>query len=403
MTHSGPTVFIYVQHLLGVGHLSRALALSQGLIADGCSVTLVSGGFPVPNLPHDPRLRWVQLPPVRARDATFAVLENESGQPIDEAWRETRRRALMTAYAAAKPHILITELYPFGRRMMAFELLLLLTLAKESANPPLIVSSVRDILATPKPERMAATCDLVRRFYDLVLVHGDPKLIPLDLTFPAAEHIADRIAYTGYIDAPPSTKQPFMPDQDPNRTDSLTGQEVLISAGGGAIALPIIKAVAAARPLSQLKDRPWRCRIAAHELPEVRAELGAAAAGLILEPPHPDFTYRLRHCAVSLSRAGYNTVVDILSAQARAVLIPFAAAGETEQELRAEIMAQHQLMSFIREEDITPARLAAALDVAAAAPAPSATAVDLTGRATSARLIRSAFDRMARHSMNHPA
>jgi len=394
MTSPGPAVFIYVQHLLGVGHLSRALALSQGLIAAGCSVTLVSGGFPAPSLPHDPRLRWVQLPPVRARDATFAVLENESGQPIDDAWREVRRSQLMAAYAATKPQVLITELYPFGRRMMAFELLPLLTAAKERAT--LIVASVRDILATPKPERMVATVDLVRRFYDLVLVHGDPKLIPLTATFPAAETIADRIAYTGYIDAPPGTKQPVMPNDTPNQTGlRLNDQEVLISAGGGAVALPIIKAVAAARPLSQLKDRPWRCRIATHELAKIRAELGPAAAGLILEPPHPDFTDRLRHCAVSLSRAGYNTVVDILSAQARAVVIPFAAAGETEQELRAEIMAQHQLMTFIREENIIPARLAAALDAAAAAPAPAVTSVDLSGRATSARLIRGAFDRMA--------
>ena len=175
----GPSVFIYVQHLLGVGHLSRALALSQGLIAAGSPVTLVSGGFPAPNLSRDPKLRWVQLPPVRARDATFTLLEDEAGQPIDDAWREGRRRALLAAYAAAKPQVLITELYPFGRRMMAFELLLLLTVAKDAATPPLIVSSVRDILATPKPERMAATCDLVRRYYDLVLVHGDPAVIPL--------------------------------------------------------------------------------------------------------------------------------------------------------------------------------------------------------------------------------
>lgn len=400
--HSGPAVFIYVQHLLGVGHLSRALALSQGLVAAGCTVTLASGGFPAPSLPHDPQLRWVQLPPVRARDATFAVLENESGHPITDAWRETRRHALMTAYAAAKPQVLITELYPFGRRMMAFELLPLLSAAKTAAIPPLIVASVRDILATPKPDRMAATVDLVRRFYDLVLVHGDPKLIPLTATFPAAESIDDLIAYTGYIDAP-SRAQPGMPDQTSPQTSPVftgqqvfTGQEVLISAGGGAVALPIIKAVAAARPLSQLKDRPWRCRIAAHELAEIRAELGSAAAGLILEPPHPDFAYRLRQCAVSLSRAGYNTVVDILSAQARAVLVPFAAAGETEQEVRAEIMAHHQLMSFIREENLSPARLAAALDDAAAAPTPAATTVDLSGRATSAHLIRRAFDQMAR-------
>ncbi len=387
----GPSVFIYVQHLLGVGHLSRALALSQGLIAAGSPVTLVSGGFPAPNLSRDPKLRWVQLPPVRARDATFTLLEDEAGQPIDDAWREGRRRALLAAYAAAKPQVLITELYPFGRRMMAFELLLLLTVAKDAATPPLIVSSVRDILATPKPERMAATCDLVRRYYDLVLVHGDPAVIPLDTTFPAAESIADRIAYTGYIDAPPSLALNPKTSGDPPREN----QEVLISAGGGAVAWPIIKTVAAARSLSRLKDRPWRCRIAAHELDEIRMKLGPVATGLILEPPQPDFAFRLRHCAVSVSRAGYNTVVDILSAQARAVVIPFTEAGETEQELRAEVMEKHHLMTLVREEEMTPARLAAAIDAAASAPPPAATAVDLSGRTTSARLIRAAFDKMA--------
>lgn len=387
----GPSVFIYVQHLLGVGHLSRALALSQGLIAAGCPVTLVSGGFPAPNLSRDPKLRWVQLPPVRARDATFTLLEDEAGQPIDDAWREGRRRALLAAYAAAKPQVLITELYPFGRRMMAFELLLLLTVAKDAATPPLIVSSVRDILATPKPERMAATCDLVRRYYDLVLVHGDPAVIPLDTTFPAAESIADRIAYTGYIDAPPSLALNPKTSGDPPREN----REVLISAGGGAVAWPIIKTVAAARSLSRLKDRPWRCRIAAQELDEIRMKLGPVATGLILEPPQPDFAFRLCHCAVSVSRAGYNTVVDILSAQARAVVIPFTEAGETEQELRAEVMEKHHLMTLVREEEMTPARLAAAIDAAASAPPPAATAVDLSGRTTSARLIRAAFDKMA--------
>lgn len=388
---AGPSVFIYVQHLLGVGHLSRALALSQGLIAAGCPVTLVSGGFPAPSLPRDPQLRWVQLPPVRARDATFSLLEDDAGQPIDDGWRATRRRALLAAYAATKPQVLITELYPFGRRMMAFELLLLLTVAKDAAKPPLIVSSVRDILATPKPERMTATCDLVRRYYDLVLVHGDPKVIPLDATFPAADSIADRIAYTGYIDAalridlgPQQKSEPLLDDQ-----------EVLISAGGGAVAWPIIKTVAAARSLSRLKDLPWRCRIAAHELDEIRMKLGPAATGLILEPPQSDFALRLRHCAVSVSRAGYNTVVDILSAQARAVVVPFREAGETEQELRAKIMAKHHLMTVVREEELSPARLATAIDAAAAAPRPAATAVDLSGRTTSTRLIRAAFDKRA--------
>src|SRR5205814_1820707 len=34
---------------------------------------------------------------------------------------------------------------------------------------------------------------------DAVLVHGDPKLISFEASFPAAPDIADRLIYTGYV------------------------------------------------------------------------------------------------------------------------------------------------------------------------------------------------------------
>ena len=40
------TALIYVQHLLGIGHLVRAGALARGLEAAGIRVVLVSGGMP---------------------------------------------------------------------------------------------------------------------------------------------------------------------------------------------------------------------------------------------------------------------------------------------------------------------------------------------------------------------
>jgi predicted glycosyltransferase len=60
-------VLFYVQHLLGIGHLKRAATLARGLAADGLEVTLVSGGFPVPELDTG-GARFVQLDPVRATD-----------------------------------------------------------------------------------------------------------------------------------------------------------------------------------------------------------------------------------------------------------------------------------------------------------------------------------------------
>jgi predicted glycosyltransferase len=95
----------------------------------------------------------------------------------------------------------------------------------------------------------------------------------------------------------------------------------------------------------------------------------------------------LARCAVSVSQAGYNTVVELLAAGARAVLVPFAAAGETEQTRRAELLAGRGLAQVVVEPELTPARLAEAIDRALAAPPPARGALDLGGAAAAAEAI----------------
>ena len=64
---------------------------------------------------------------------------------------------------------------------------------------------------------------------------------------------------------------------------------------------------------------------------ELAALRDSAPPGVAVERFRPDFATLLRHCHVSVSQAGYNTVLDLLAAKARAVLVPFAAERETEQ------------------------------------------------------------------------
>ena len=45
-----PNIFLYVQNLLGIGHLRRAAAISRALAEIGLDVNFVSGGIPIPNL-----------------------------------------------------------------------------------------------------------------------------------------------------------------------------------------------------------------------------------------------------------------------------------------------------------------------------------------------------------------
>ena len=63
----------------------------------------------------------------------------------------------------------------------------------------------------------------------------------------------------------------------------------------------------------------------------------------------------LRRCRVSVSQAGYNTVLDILAAGARAVVVPFASERETEQQLRAERLAARGVLELLPETQLTAA------------------------------------------------
>ena len=106
----------------------------------------------------------------------------------------------------------------------------------------------------------------------------------------------------------------------------------------------------------------------------------------VIERFRDDFAALLRACRVSVSQAGYNTVLDLLAARARAVLVPFAAGRETEQLLRAERLAALGAAELVRESELSAAALAAAIERAAARPRPSL-AIDTGGAARSARLI----------------
>ena len=89
-----------------------------------------------------------------------------------------------------------------------------------------------------------------------------------------------------------------------------------------------------------------------------------------------------------MSQAGYNTVAETLQARVRAVLVPFAAGGETEQSVRAELLAARGAAIMLSEAALTAQALADAVNRAARAPRPAADLVDLGGAQRSAELLK---------------
>jgi predicted glycosyltransferase len=148
-------VLFWVQHLLGSGHLRRAATLARAIARQSLRVVVASGGPPAPWLLPD-GVELVQLPPVRASDLTFARLLDEHDRPIDDHFRAVRRDRLLALFRELRPRVIITEMFPFGRRAFRFELLPLLQEAAAARPRPWRLCSVRDILARkPDPEGYA--------------------------------------------------------------------------------------------------------------------------------------------------------------------------------------------------------------------------------------------------------
>jgi predicted glycosyltransferase len=366
---------VYVQHLLGIGHLARVSHIASALSAARIDVAVVSGGTPVAGFPKA-HVKLIQLPPIRSRDTAFSELVDADDRPLSDAYKALRRERLLSTFEEFRPDVLITEAFPFARRQMRFELIPLLEKAKARRDAPIVASSVRDILQeNRKPGRAEETRGVIADFFDLVLVHGDPRFARLEETFPLARQIADRIVYTGLV----AGEAQISPDSF----------DVVVSAGGGVAGRKLIQATAAVAP--RLIDRwPRWCVITGPNFPkpEQAALTARLPKGIRLETFRPDFPGLLATARLSVSQAGYNTVCDLLRARCRAVLVPFAEGGETEQTDRAGRLEKLGFARVVGEDRLSPESL---MEAMLQAPEPPSHLLDLDGARETAKLLADRF------------
>ncbi len=353
MTNRAPArVMFYVQHLLGIGHLARASLICGGLVEEGFDVKMVMGGIPVSGFPG-PGITVEYLPALKAGCFQFNALTDENGIEVNQQYLDTRCDKLLSLFESWQPDILVIEAFPFGRRQMRFELIPLLEKAAAASWNPKIVGSVRDIVQEKKkPKRLQETVATLNRYYQLLMVHGDPEFMEFGETFGLVSEIEHLIQYTGIVSAD---------------IPALTGPsyDVVVSAGGGAAGELIMLNALQARPLTRLADASW-CFITGPNLSDkARQQLQKnQTENVTIETHRTDFRALLANCQLSISQAGYNTTADILRAGTPSVLVPFSTGGETEQTRRAERLAQLGIAHSISEKGLTPQALAETIDLA---------------------------------------
>ena len=384
-------ILFYVQHLLGIGHLRRAAAIARALDARRLRVDFVSGGLPLTDLQIG-GARLVQLAPLQSRDEAFSALVDAQGRAVDDDWKAARAGKLLAAFQNARPKVIMTEMFPFGRRQMRFELVPLLKAARAQTPPPAVVCSVRDILnRQQKPEKIDWIVDTLNRYFDRVLVHGDPHLLSLDDTFPDLARVNPPVEYTGYVVTTPPARARAIKGGAPTPEG-----EVIVSTGGGRVAAALIEAALAARPRGPLRDVPWRILIGPGLPAEAfEAHVRRAPPGVVIERARPDFQGLLARSRLSISQAGYNTVLEVLRAGCPAVVVPFAAAGETEQSQRARLLADRGALTVVSESDLCAEALdqgiRQALDQAKDGP-DGGLSLQMDGAETTARILARMLD-----------
>jgi predicted glycosyltransferase len=348
------SVMVYVQHLLGIGHLMRARRIAEALVERGFDVHLVSGGMPIGGrLPRGVRI--VQLPPIRVSDASFTPLRDGDFQPIDDAFRERRRELLLGAFDAALPSAVLFETFPFGRRSLRFELFPLLDRIDATRPRPLVISSIREILQLQqKPEREREMLEWAARFVDAIFVHGDRRFARFEDTFSYADELTPPVHYTGFVRSD---------DVRPAANDAAHRDEVVVSAGGGGVGIELLATALAAQQHSRFGHLTWRV-LAGPNIPEAGMDRLRRSAGpkAVVERSRVDFAALLRRAFISISQAGYNTTMDVMTSGARPVVVPFTGNGETEQRARGERLRDFGLAVVVDDRTLSPGLLAQAVD-----------------------------------------
>jgi predicted glycosyltransferase len=364
-------LLFYCQHSLGIGHLTRSFALATAL-AQRFRVVFLNGGRLPPGVLVPSEIERIDLPPLGMDDG-HTVVSRDAVLDVAAA-RAERRRLIDAAVLSTRPDVLLVELFPFGRKKFAAEILPMIRAARAQPRGALVACSLRDILVDARPDQQHHDDRarwLTDRYFDAVLVHSDPAFARLETSFRPTRPMRTPVFHSGFV----------VPARE--RTAScqygVRGEHLLVSAGGGIVGDALFRCALAARALLA---QPLPIRIIAGPfLPEPHWQAlqrqAEAMPGVELVRHVSDMVLEMRSARASLSQCGYNTALDLVVSGVPALVVPYQTVTENEQSQRAERLAALGALLQLGADRLRPDTLAAAIGrLLAFKPHPAALALD---------------------------
>ena len=416
-----PRVLFFFETAAGLGHMRRTSAIVNALVDKGADVTVASGSFQSPKDFFQSEVKLLRLNPLVGRSGENHYYFEEDGKKVtvknyDHAkWEKERVTVLKKGIAKYAFHAIGAEYWPFSRQLSFNKAIdAAVKITQTSGMDPLIFSSARDVLHTKNAQGKMDKRELaqekralavIKDKVDLILVHGDPRIVKFDEGFSAIKKIQKKIVYTGFV----VSQIEKLPKDEREKT-------VIISVGAGTVGMPILRNIFNAHSMVEgMEGYRWVYILGPRMSEQHRNDLIArfetynATVSDDKKVKYHDYIDNLPEllgrAEYSISMGGYNTTFEVLASGVKGIIIPKILKSRElgvfescpEQAGRALSLQQQGFVSVIEFKDtINPRKLATKIDKLFKKSAHT-NEVDLNGGVQSAEII---LDRIERRFRN---
>ncbi len=359
----GPRLVLYGHDTYGLGHLRRNLVLANGLTKafPDLSILLLTGSPVAQEYTMPGNVDYVKLPSVvKMDDETYhaRTLHVEPGEIS-----QMRSAIIREAIGGFAPDVVLVDHAPLG---MKGEMLAALRDLRQQRPQARIALGLRDII--DDPERVRATWRLqgipaiLKELYDRILVYGVPEVMDVASAYALTPEIVQRLHYCGYIardkshDDIAALRRRIAPHGE---------RVILVTAGGGGDGQDLFQAYLRsvaqgeipADTVSVLNTGPFLAEEARADLQDFINTIEPAHSGdggeqkvtadrVRLLPFTTDLPAYLQAADLVVCMGGYNTLCEVISVRARALVIP-RSQPRLEQVIRARAFADLGLVHLL--------------------------------------------------------
>lgn len=363
-------ICFYYNHYTTLGHSLRIFSLVKGLkerFRDKINICVIQSGKRQKILPFN-KYSALHILPYSIGRIGFLIEENYKiyqqmilNKQIEKMLKE-RLSIMRDILNKFKPHIFITEYFPFGKEFWSFEI-------------PYILEYIRDNLVC----KIVSSCgylnyikdtyNFIRDFYDILLIHS-PKEFSKDyhlyLHKEAKEKMdtilkdfSDKLHFTGFIFDNFSARK-WKQVREKYLREAETKGLILVSRGGGIVNKKII--ISSIMAAQRLNDLFFIISCGPATGQKEFNDYNKIAKGIknveIRKVIYPDFESYLEASDLSINMSGYNTIVRLLYYNKKTIIVPYYT---YEQRWRADLANRYLHSEIIPTKDLTISTLTKAI------------------------------------------